>query len=139
MLIEKIKEDRLQAMRDKDKEKYSLLSVLEGDAKKNNKSPTDSDVIDVVKKLIKSIDETLKIAPCKQLIRERIILTDMLPKQLSKAELVVIVHEWVNWLKENHNPVNTGSIMKHLKDKYNGKFNGKEASLIVKGVLDEVA
>ena len=66
-----------------------------------------------------------------KLVKEIAILEEFLPKQMSGDELEKIVVS----LKEQTPGLSLNIVMKHLKDKYAGQYDGKSASEIVKRVL----
>jgi len=134
MLIDKIKEDMITAKKLGHKNKGSLLNTLYAEASaigKNNgnRATTDAEVIAVIKKFLKNLEETLKSIPLTKqgpFLEEVDILNQYLPKQLSKEELTDIIKAL--------DTKNMGDIMKHLKDNYMGLYDGKVASEIVKGL-----
>ena len=141
MLIDQIKADQLQARKDRDTVRASLLTTLYSEAAmigKNdgNRATTDQEVIAVIKKFIKGIDETVaagaQTAP--QLLVEKEILTAYLPSQLDDAALSVIIDgiiesQGISGMKQ------MGLVMKELNANYAGQFDGKAASTIVRGKL----
>lgn len=66
-----------------------------------------------------------------KLVKEIAILEEFLPKQMSGDELEKIVVS----LKEQTPGLSLNIVMKHLKDKYAGQYDGKSASEIAKRVL----
>jgi len=135
-LISKIKEQQLAARKTHASVVTALLTTLIGESemvgKNANRTVTDDEVIAMIKKFIKNIDMTLSVvkeptdkAKC---TIEKQILESYLPKQLSEADLRVIITK----LKEVHSG-NVGLIMKELKTSYAGLYDGKLASEICKG------
>lgn len=134
-LIDKIKSDQLQARKSQHAITSALLTTLIGESemvgKNANRQVTDDEVVSVIKKFIKNIDITLSVVKddfskdkCEL---EKQILTNYLPKQLTKKELVSIISD----LKNKHSG-NVGLVMKELKSSYNGLYDGKLASDICK-------
>lgn len=139
-LLNTIKNDQLQARKDKSAEAASLLTTLYAEAsmvgKNNGRETTDAEVVAVIKKFLKNnteflsnINDTHK--EYEKLINEKHILEKYLPKQLSEMEMKEIV---VNF-KNNSDNVNVGVVMKHMKENYDGQYDGKILSSIVKDVL----
>ena len=140
MLIEKIKTDQLIARKGHDAIASSLLTTLIGEAemvgKNAGRAVTDEEVVAVVKKFVKNMDETLGYlgdvdsnARTNVLI-EKNVITKYLPQQLNALQLEKIIGNLVH-----ANGKNTGAIMKELKAKFAGQYDGKMASEIVKKVL----
>ena len=118
----------------------ALYTTLLGEAAavgKNagNRETTDAEVMAVVKKFIKGLDETV-MALCKSVqttevelaidiaAAERAILEEFLPKQLTEDEL----HDMAT---------GRGSMpdfMKYLKENYAGQYDGKLAATVAKSV-----
>jgi uncharacterized protein YqeY len=99
MLIEKIKHDQLVARKNRDQIESTLLTTLIGEAdmvgKNNgNRDPFDEEVISVVKKFLKGVNETIAILEksgrdVSQFEKEREILDSYLPTQLTKEKIIV--------------------------------------------------
>lgn len=131
-LIEQIKADYLTARKTKDSVKVSLLATLLGEAQmigKNagNRETTDSEVIAVVKKFIKNVNELLAVAPGHvQATAEISVLENYLPKQMSADEIRAAL---------NDVPRQKGTMMQHLKKNFNGQYDGKQASDLIDAIL----
>lgn len=139
MLIDVLKKDRIQAMKDKETAKKDLLGVLIGDATKEAKQPEDAKVVAMVKKFIKNSEETLAV--CVRVgnsigetaARAEInILEAYLPKQLTIEGLRTAV----KYAVEFNNATDMGSVMKYLKDNHEGRYDGKLASQMAKEILN---
>lgn len=145
-LIEKIKQDQLAARKAKVTATATVLTTLIGEAEaagKNagNRLPTDDEVVAILKKFIKNIDEVIRIAGdyrdsdrVDSAWDEKEVLTKYLPKQLNEAELCVIIQSLVGSL-ENKSPKDMGKVLGSLKAKYSGQYDGAMASKIVKEML----
>lgn len=157
MLIETIKKDQLQARKDKNEVVSSLLTTLIGEAEmigKNdgNRKTTDTEVTAVIKKFVKNIDETvtaltksaeqetdvakketlqIKVAGFE---KEKTILMPYLPQQLNddqiRAEMGKIIAEF-----SLAGPKGMGVLMKEMKARFNGAYDGAVASKISKELL----
>jgi len=138
-LMNEIREKQIQARKEKS-EFASLYTTLLGEAAlvgKNagNRETTDQEVIGVVKKFIKNIDEMLVALTSRLDVNnvaisnakfEKILLEQFLPKQLSEDELKDLA---------------TGreslpDSMKYLKEHYPGLYDGKLSSAVAKSVFN---
>lgn len=143
-LLKSIKDNQLQARKNKKKELSTSLTTLLGEAAmvgKNNgdRESTDEEVIIVIKKFIKNNEEVIKFADIESKVyinalEENVCLTRYLPDQLTESEISNIVLQYIEGLDET--PSNMGEIMRFLKENYAGKYNGKDASNIVKELLN---
>jgi uncharacterized protein len=133
-LIAQIKEKQINARKSGSKE-ASLLTTLLGEASavgKNagNRETTDAEVVAVVKKFIKNIDETISALSSRNqdssaFVAEKKVLEEFLPKQLSEDELKKIA------AGRSSMP----DFMKYLKEQFNGQYDGKLASSVAKTVF----
>jgi len=145
-LIQTIKAAQLAARKSKDAAKASVLTTLIGEAEmigKNdgNRESTDAEVIAVVKKFVKNLDETIRVASdyrdadaSEKAWAEKLVLEEFLPKQFSEDELRAIMQELVaqNGLA---GPKAMGVLMKELKAGYEGLYDGAVASKLAKELL----
>jgi len=146
-LIEKIKADQLQARKQRLQVESSLLTTLIGDiemiGKNANRDVTDAEVVETIKKFLKNINITLEnldkfratanSVAIDQPLAEKKILENLLPKQLTESELVQVVDEILNDMKSRtSSPINMGMVMSALKLGFDGQYDGKMASNIVK-------
>jgi uncharacterized protein YqeY len=132
-LLQQLKDDQLGARKGKEAIKASILTTLIGESaiigKNNgNRESTDEEVIAVIKKFIKNINETLKVSESADLQSERDILSMYLPVQMTDDALRAVVSDLI---KELNQP-SMGNVMKCLKERYNGLYDGKTASSIIK-------
>lgn len=140
MLIKQIKQDQVTARKNKDAIAANLLTTLIGEAEmvgKNNgnRSPSDIEVTAVVKKFVKGIDEILSLTfdnseKSAAFLKEKEILTAYLPKQLTQEQLETAISEFLT-----EAPGNVGFVMKELAKKYNGAFDGKAASELIRKAI----
>lgn len=148
MLFEKLKLDRIQAMKDKDVIKKDLLGTLIAEASKEVKEPADDKVIATIKKFIANLKQITGMGNIGQLEallaktqKEIAILESYMPKQLSEFELEQIIKNL--YKKSMDNPsepyvfITMGEVMKHLKENYAGLYDGKLANEICKRVLSK--
>jgi uncharacterized protein YqeY len=130
MLKEQVMKDKIVAMKAGNVEVRNLLGVLLGEFERAEKSEkhlkvpiVEQDYQDIVKKTI----ESCKLCGNDS---EAEILSIYMPKQLSEKELEDAI---LLAMKENNLlfKKDMGVIMKLLKEKYNGMYDGKTASIIV--------
>lgn len=133
-LFEKIKSDRIIAMNQKQTLKKDLLGTLISDCCKETKIPDDIKIISTIKKYIENNNDilayNLSIVTASKLCDEIDILTEYLPQQLTELEIRLIVEFQLI------NTTNLGSIMKHFKENYTGRYDGKIVSIIAKELID---
>jgi uncharacterized protein YqeY len=139
MLLNKLKADFLAARKNKDTIKISLLSCLIGDlgtAAINGKAElSEIEIQKVIKKFLNNIEEFIKLSPGKlELLKEKEILEVYLPQQLSVEVLTSEIKSIIAAI-ENASIKSLGLIVKELKVKHEGKFDGKHATDIIKGIL----
>lgn len=146
-ILDSVKKAQLQARKDKRAEDASTLTTLIGEAEmigKNdgNRVSTDAEVVTVIKKFVKNIDETLNVLAkdstkadrVASLNKEKELLSTFLPKQLSEDELRNILSGLVAALPEK-NPKVMGKVLASLKEQYAGQYDGALASKITKELL----
>lgn len=144
MLIKTLQEDQLKARKAKNPIATGLLTALVSEAAivgKNagNRTSTDDEVLATIRKFLKNAEETLarltQLAGADKTIanftEEIRILKEYLPKQMSDEQLRAAIE----LIKIENNNVNVGIVMKVLKEKYNGLYDGKKASAIIKELL----
>ena len=151
MLIETIKKDFMEArkLREQGKNKAVFLSVLIYDIEKVikdnyfnkdiNTEEYDKEVLKIIRKFMKNAEETIvegtKVGKNVDKSREEIkILLNYLPVQLTEDQLKVIIVDFVNVLPEK-TPKMMGKVMSQLKEKYDGQYDNKVASFLVKNSL----
>ena len=121
------------AMLNKDAESLTILRVLKGEIERNEQTAkgrvelTDPDIVNLVKKLLQSVKESGGTD------KEITILESFLPKQLTETELKGLVVEYVS--ANNLTAKDMGNIMAHFKQTYNGQYDGKTLSVIVKELV----
>ncbi len=133
-LMQQIKADQLQARKDRNSEKSSLLTTLIGEAAmigKNdgNRESTDAEVVGVIRKFLKNVQENKDIASkwsdqiaIARLDVESEILSVYLPTQMTAEQIKIALLG-----REK----NKGLLMKHLKENFAGRYDGKLAAQIV--------
>lgn len=129
-LYQTIQTNRQHAL-GKNRVKYNLFGVIisEVQRKTTSQDVSDTDVIHIIKKLLESVNETLSVAKTEQpdLEAEKVLLSELLPKQLSNDELFAIMKTAISTdpaLAEKKN------MFPYLKSNYDGQYNGKDANTL---------
>lgn len=141
MIYDDIKSAQIAARKEKDKVKALCLTTLMGELQNKStstgdKSVSDDLVISTLKKFIKDINFTLsnQINDNPSLVREHLILSTILdentPDQMSDIDIKTAMESLIG-----DGATNIGLIMKGMKEKYSGLYDGKSASLIAKSIL----
>lgn len=152
-MLNKIKAAQVQARKDRNSLKATLLTTLIGEAemvgKNANRATTNDEILLVIQKFVKNINETISILSSKktgepqdakvvELQAEREILQEFLPKQLTDAELIEHVRNIIAGVLGTKSTVVVGDVMSHLKNRFNGLYDGKTASVVVKNLIQEL-
>ena len=147
-LLEKFNEDMITAMKEKDKEKLTVLRMVKGamQLEKINQREeiTEEMLIDCVNKQIKmrkdSITEFEK-ADRSDLVEktqsEVEILKEYLPEQLTKEEVEKVIEDTFAKINPT-SPKEMGMIMKEVTPLLKGKADMKEVSTIIKEKLSNL-
>ncbi len=140
-LITQIKQDQLAARKLKASVIVNLLTTLIGEAEMVSKNagtsaPSDEEVLAVIKKFLKGVNETLKLTTDLDKIsileQEAKMLSKYLPAELTAEQLKEIIGAQIVL-----NPgIKQSGLMAFLKVAYGSAVNGKVASTIVKELLD---
>ncbi|MBR2138867.1 MAG: GatB/YqeY domain-containing protein [Bacilli bacterium] len=131
MLIDELKKAQMEALKQKDPLTRSILQIVTGKAKlaeiekrTKNETLTDDDVILVINKVIKELEEEIlafnnagRLEKVEELTKQKDILAKYLPAQLTEEE----IKEIINKLDDKSMP----SIMKYFKQNYLGKCDMK--------------
>lgn len=124
MLVDTIKAQALQAMKAKDSLATSILRLALGEVQtaeaRTNRKATDDEVTAVLRKLIKSNDETLAVAVDEDqkriLKQENAVLAALLPASLTPEQIVEALAPVAEAIREAKSEGQaTGVAMKHLK------------------------
>ena len=129
MIIDEIKKDNIQAMKDKNTLARAIYGVVMNkvllasiEAKKDGKELTDVEVVQILQKTIKELTEEKENyikagnnAEAENIEKQKEILTKYLPQMLSEDEIKNIV----SGLEDKSIP----SIMKYFKAEYAGKVD----------------
>jgi len=130
-MLEKLKAERISAMKEKNTIKKNVLSTLIGEIERENKSGKgdlkEQDIIKLIKKMFENNITTGSED-------ENQYIDIYLPKMLSENELETIISKII----EDNNlegMKGMGVIMKNLNQHYAGQFDGSNASSISKKIL----
>lgn len=129
--IELLKEDRLRCRKSKATEaiiKTKLLTTLIGEAELLERSKNGLDLVALVKKFIKNIDDTSQHVTSanklNELETEREALVKYLPVQLGVADFELM------FVKIGFD--NVKDFMQYLSQNHKGRYDGKVASTFIK-------
>lgn len=140
MIIEEIKKANIQAMKDKDQKARAIYSVIMNkhlmatvDARTNGKEVSDADMVHIIQKTIKELEEERdnyqKVGNTEEVETieyEKKLLEKYLPTLLSEDEIKNIIMS----LEDKTIP----SVMRHFKTNYNGQCDMKVVSNVLKSL-----
>jgi uncharacterized protein len=130
-LKEVVSNDLKTAMKEKNTKAVSILRVLKAELDRSEQGPkgkveiTQGILTSIVKKMIEGIKETTNDQT------EITILDLYLPKQLTEADMLTKINE----LKAGGIEANLGAYMKAFKVDYEGQYDAKVLSNLVKSAL----
>lgn len=144
-LVEQLKQDMITAMKEKDKERLTVIRMVKAalDKERIDKKIeiTDELLIDVVNKQIKmrndSIEEFKKASRndlIENVTKEIEVLMNYLPEQLSLEEVEDIICQAISSIGAS-SMKDMGSVMKEVTPKVRGRFDMKKVSEIIKNKL----
>lgn len=141
-LLQQIKQQVLEAMKARDTTRKDVLRVAQGDIElaetRQGKPLTDEEAQKIVRKLIKSNQETLAVvqdrSASEKLNQEITILEALLPRTLGVAEIIAALQPQEDAIKAAGNDGQaTGVAMKHLKQQ-GLAVDGKDVSQAVRQI-----
>lgn len=137
MILSKLNEDIVSSMKNGNGFRVSTLKGLKASLESNSKDKNPKTELQVVVQyknmLNKSLDQYVgKFDKMKEINKEITVVSEYLPKEMTKDEVLSLINEVKSKLGDK---ANMGVIMKTLKPKTEGRFNGKELSLLVKESL----
>ena len=143
-IISDIKAASLTARKARETNKATSLITLFSEASmigKNdgNRETSDPETISVIKKFIKNIDETLSridqgSQAAEALVSEKNLISTFLPKQLNEVEIKDILTEILNTNGFDSAQKPMGEMLKILKLKHEGQYDGALAAKIAKEI-----
>lgn len=149
MLEKKIMGDYVDAMKNKDALKSSVLSFLRAEMinlamAKNKKELEDADVVSVIRKQVKSRQDSIeqftkgnRMDLADKEKKELEILKSYLPVELGIDEIKKVIEEAIA-LTSASGMKDMGKVMKEVNAKIAGKADGKQVSDLVKERLSKV-
>ena len=140
MIIDEIKSANIEAMKNKDSKARAIYSVLmnkfllaQVDARTTGKEVEDADMIRIIQKTIKELEEErdnyAKVGNSEEVETieyEKSLIEKYLPQMLSAEEIKAII----DTLDDKTVP----SVMRHFKSNYNGKCDMKTVSDVLKSL-----
>ena len=140
MIIDEIKSANIEAMKNKDSKARAIYSVLmnkfllaQVDARTTGKEVEDADIIRIIQKTIKELEEErdnyAKVGNSEEVETieyEKSLIEKYLPQMLSAEEIKAII----DTLEDKTVP----SVMRHFKSNYNGKVEMKTVSDVLKSL-----
>jgi uncharacterized protein YqeY len=148
MIVDRIKHDSMVARRNGHKKEATFLVTLLSEIvmvgkNKGNRDTTDPEAILVIKKFLKGSEEILAILGVNytdpratDALMEQTLLQRYLPTPLTPDELRTIIVDIITTSFPEKSPKQLGNVMKMLKDKHDGKYDGGMAMVIVREILD---
>lgn len=144
-MVEKLKQDMIEAMKAKDKERLTTIRMIKGDLDKEHidkkREINDDLLIEVVNRGIKqrkdSISEFEKGGRSDLIEKTQAeidILQSYLPEQLSMEEVEAIIDEAFEVVKPE-GARDMGKVMKEVTPKLKGRSDMKQVSEIIKSKL----
>lgn len=130
-LMERINADFMVAYKNKEMDKKNFLGVIKGEVTKATKTPSDDEIISVLRSMIKNNDKSmLETGGISSLTEDEVMLINSyLPVQMSEEVVREIVGVMIS---EGSN--NLGQIM----GKFNKEYTGKADNNLVKQVALEM-
>lgn len=131
-MLKLIKEDQLQARKEKHKIKAQILTYVIGEiAREEDKDESDAKVLAIVKRTHKRLKDACNIKYTQELHTEICILSAYIPEVLTEEEL----NEQIDIIVSDEEDYNMGSVMKKLKavaERVRFSYDGKLASKLVR-------
>ena len=146
MLYEKLTEDYKIAMKEKQETKKSALNFVLAQIKNKKielqRDPNDDEVIALLKKEVKSLNEALsflekadKPAELAEEQEKKVILESYLPAMLDKEATKKLIESLVSELQIADLKTGRGLLMKELMAKYKSELDGSLVNQIINEML----
>jgi uncharacterized protein YqeY len=140
-LMEKLQADQLAARKSRASVSAALLTALIGESAmvgKNagNRASTDDEVLATIRKFLKNAEETrarlTEAGKDTTVILEEIqILNEYLPQQMTDEQLSAAISDII----QETGASNMGAVMKALKERHAGLYDGRRANELIKQQL----
>lgn len=139
MIIDEIKKDNVQAMKDKNALARAIYGVVMNkvllasiEAKKDGKEVSDADVVQILQKTIKELTEEKEnyvkagnMVEAENIEKQKAIVSKYLPQMMSEEEIKAEIEK----LEDKSIP----SVMKHFKANFAGKVDMSLVNKIARG------
>ena len=139
MIIDEIKKDNVQAIKDKNTTARTILGVINSkyllltiEKRKAGTEPTDVDMVAILQKTIKELNEEAEnykkvgnAIQVEEINAQKAIIEKYLPKMLSEEEIRDII--------ANMEDKSIPSVMKYFKSEYAGKVDMQLVNKIARG------
>ena len=140
-LKERISREYVDAFKARNTIKKNLLGVIKAEITTQEKNSnvadlSDENVLKIIKKVSKNINETLSQADNAESREELVIVEEFLPKQMSEAEVEAEVAKVISETGAS-SPSDMGKVMGGFNAKFAGKADNKTVSIIVKKLLQK--
>lgn len=143
--IEKLRKDKMLAMKNKDKVKSGVISLIMSnillEQKEKKRDLTDEEQLAFVKKELKQTMDTLEQTPedrvqaIEETKKKLEIIKSYLPEQLSEEKLKEIIEKFLEENSLEKSNKSRGQIMKFVMGEY-GKFtDGKTVNKVVEEII----
>lgn len=135
-MLDKINDDIKTAMKARKKEKLNALRMLKSAFIENNTSKKPRPDQDVAISHVKKLKDSLEAYPegsdeVTNIKAEIQNLADYVPQAMSKSDVETLINEFIGSTED----ANFGTVMKAISPKIKGRFDGKEATALVKSIL----
>ena len=151
MLRNKFKNELLEAMKEKDTTRVSTVRLilaaikdrdLESKRKGNGDHITDSNILDILAKMVKQRNETAKIYEkagrnelAESEYKEIEVINTFMPKMLTKLELEKVIEESINII-DAKTLRDLGKVISKIKEDYTGRCVFADVSQMVRERLE---
>ena len=139
MLINELEQANIAALKARDQVTRAVLSVVINryrmnaiELKSQGKEATDADLIKIISKVIKELDEekegnikTGRLEEAKAIYQQKAVIEKYLPKMMSEDEIRAVIAK----LEDKSMP----SVMKYFKANYDGQVDMSLVSKIARG------
>ncbi len=135
-MLERVTEDIKAAMKAKDKTRLDALRMLKSAFIENNTSAKPKADLDVAIAHVKKLKDSMESFPAGSAEVEKIkqeieCLSAYVPQALSRPEFEALVRNFL----ANNAGADFGKVMKGVAADIKGRFDGREASEIIKAIL----
>lgn len=138
-MLNRVSEEIKEAMKSKDKARLEALRMLKSAFIENNTSSKPKPEAEVAIGHVKKLKDAMESFPAgsaelEKLKTEISYLASYLPQAMSKEELEALVRNFL----QNNAAADFGQVMKAISPEIKGRFDGKQATDIIKAMLTKV-